>query len=76
MELEAASAGSSKTIAKPTFSPEEKLQLLARYPRYKPQSPPSNEALGRNLGNKGKRDATSSEGTGKNGVRQRFCKSY
>ena len=61
--------GSSKAIAKCTFSSEEKIQLPARDPRYQPQRTPSNEAICRNLGNKRKGDAKSSAETGKKGVR-------
>jgi len=45
-------------------------------PRYQPETTPSNEALSRNLGSKGKGDATSSAETGQKGVRKRFCETY
>jgi hypothetical protein len=50
-----ASWRSSKTIAKPTFSSEEKIQLPAR-------KSPLPAALGRNLGNKGKKQAKEESG--------------
>ena len=61
--------GVAKHLQNLSSIPREKFSYRQEDPRYQPERTPSNEVLSRDIGSKGKGDATSSAETGQKGVR-------